>query len=93
MTRKEKLEEILKTKGEKQTIMKSVEELNELAVELMKYLNKPQKIDIQNIIDEIGDVFIRIEQLKMIFDDEKIEKRINDKSNKMFDDLKNGEKQ
>jgi hydrogenase maturation factor HypE len=29
----------------------------------------------------------------MIFDDEKIEKRINDKSNKMFDDLKNGEKQ
>lgn len=65
-------------------LRKAAEELMELALVLIQSSNKkisgaPQE---QEIIDEIGDVVIRIEVLKKLFPQDKIQKRIEYKMNK-----------
>lgn len=47
-------------------IIKAVEEMSELTKELCKYLD--MKPDVDHIAEEIADVEITIEQLKMILD-------------------------
>lgn len=63
---------------------KAVEELMELALVLMQKLNKPiaGAPEEQEIIDEIGDVEIRMEVLKRLFPKDKIDKRIKFKMDK-----------
>ncbi len=63
---------------------KAIEELQELALVLMQMLNKPIEgaPDEQEIIDEIGDVEIRMEVLKRLFAKDKINKRIKFKMDK-----------
>ena len=63
---------------------KTIEELMELALVLMQKLNKPiaGAPEEQEIIDEIGDVIIRLEVLKRLFPMDKIEKRIKFKMDK-----------
>lgn len=66
------------------TIKKTVEELLELALILQQKLNKPSLIDDNKIIEEIGDVQIRLKVLKQIFPKELIKKRINFKLKKFY---------
>jgi hypothetical protein len=63
---------------------KAIEELMELALVLMQKLNKPiaGAPEEQEIIDEIGDVEIRMEVLKRLFPKDKIDKRITFKMDK-----------
>ena len=52
---------------------KASEEFQELALVLTQKLLKPTKVDDQEIIDEIGDCIIRLDILKKMFDNKKIE--------------------
>lgn len=61
---------------------KLVEELLELATIITQQLNKP-KLDLeQSIIEEIGDVKYRLEQIEKYYNCDKIEKQILYKKNK-----------
>lgn len=65
---------------EKFNLRKAAEELQELALVLIQKTNKKDRfVEDQAIIDEIGDVLIRIEILKNIFPINRIQDRINDK--------------
>lgn len=66
---------------------KAAEECQELGLVLTQFILKPEKVDMQEIIDEIGDVAIRLEILKLIFPADKIEERINFKLGKYKDYL------
>lgn len=61
---------------------KASEECQELSLVLTQFILKPQKVDIDEIIDEIGDVAIRLEFLKRIFPIDKINQRIEYKLEK-----------
>ena len=54
--------------GAKNQIIVAIEELSELQKELCKYLR--DKTNIRNISEEIADVEIMLEQLKLIFENE-----------------------
>ena len=54
--------------GEKIQIIVAIEELSELQKELCKYLR--DKTNIRNISEEMADVEIMLEQLKLIFENE-----------------------
>lgn len=58
---------------------KASEECQELGLVLNQKLLKPQKVKDQEIIDEIGDVYIRLEILKRIYGEEAIQARIDTK--------------
>ena len=76
------IDELVKTNSYKYNLQKSVEELLELAEILMKKVNKkggPKEPPDQDVIDEIGDVQIRLEILKEIFGQEAVQARINNK--------------
>ena len=63
-------------------LSKASEECQELALALLQKLNKTDKTPDQAIIDEIGDVEIRLNILKRIYPVELIEKRIDEKLSK-----------
>jgi hypothetical protein len=56
---------------------KASEECQELGLILNQKLLKQNKVEDKAIIDEIGDVIIRLEILKLMFDNNKIQERIN----------------
>lgn len=60
-------------------LQKAAEEFTELSLVLQQYLLKPQKVDIQEIIDEIGDCTIRLRILKQLFDKQAINDRVSNK--------------
>lgn len=60
-------------------LLKAAEECQELSLVLTQLINKPDKVSKQDIIDEIGDVIIRMEFLKNVFNKEAINKRIEAK--------------
>ena len=61
------------------TILKCIEELNELATVLMQQHNKPSKDMASKIQDEIADVRFRLGQLEKYYDKQTIDDRINRK--------------
>jgi Mg2+ and Co2+ transporter CorA len=64
---------------------KAAEELNELATILLQKSHKPQRVKDQEIIDEIGDVQIRIIQVtRFLKMEERVTKRIRQKLNKFL---------
>ena len=63
-------------------ILKCVEELNELASVLIKQHNKPRKDYHDHIIEEIGDVIHRVDNLYNYYDKDKVQKRIDYKKDK-----------
>lgn len=67
---------LVERNGYHYNLHKSAEECQELALVLTQKLLKHKKVDDQEIIDEIGDVIIRLEILQKIFDKQKIEKRV-----------------
>ncbi len=68
--------------GRQYNLHKASEECQELGLVLNQYLLKPQKVEEQEIIDEIGDVIIRLEILKKMFSMDKINERVNYKLSK-----------
>ena len=56
---------------------KASEECQELGLILNQKLLKQEKVADEAIIDEIGDVIIRLEILKLTFNNNKIQERIN----------------
>ena len=65
------------------TLLKTAEELQELALILIQSVTKDTEIDDQDIIDEIGDVLIRINVLREFFPEDRIQERIEYKLKKM----------
>lgn len=82
MTNEEIYDYLVKNNGEKYNLHKASEECQELGLVLNQYLLKPDKVDPQEIIDEIGDVIIRVEILSRMFPLERIQGRVNYKLNK-----------
>lgn len=80
---KSKQEEIIKYLAENNesqyNLLKASEECQELGLVLTQKALKPSKVDEQEIIDEIGDVIIRLKVLKKLYSKEKIKARVNEK--------------
>ena len=75
---------LLNVNDREYTIKKTIEELLELALILQQKLNKPDLVSDEKIIEEIGDVQIRLKVLKQIYPIELIKKRINFKLKKFY---------
>lgn len=60
-------------------LLKASEECQELALILLQKLTKPARVNDQQIINEIGDVIVRIKVLKRFYSKKKINQRVNDK--------------
>lgn len=69
-------------------LAKAAEELQELALAITQQLNKPEKDLSQEIIDEIGDVKIRMQVLELLFPTDQIEKRVQHKIAKFTEYIK-----
>lgn len=78
----ELLDKLIKHNDSIYNYHKASEECQELGLVLTQFILKPDHVDIQEIIDEIGDVAIRLEMLKKIFPIDKIEERIQFKLDK-----------
>lgn len=74
---KEKQTEICKKAinnfGEKQQLIKAIEECNELGTVLAQTFTKPDNVPISDILTEIADVEIMIQQLRIIFGNDAVE--------------------
>lgn len=68
MTKKQVYEQLIEKFGAENQILKCVEELNELGQVLCKVKSKSENkaLVIKNIIEEIADVEIMLEQIKLI---------------------------
>lgn len=84
MTNKETIEFLVKTNNKDYQIDKALEELSELTTALLQFKNKPKNPEpkIKAVIEEIGDVKIRLEILEEIFNKKKVLKRYNYKLNR-----------
>jgi NTP pyrophosphatase (non-canonical NTP hydrolase) len=71
------IDHLVVNNGEKYNLHKASEECQELGLVLNQFLLKPTKVDKQEIIDEIGDVMIRLEILKRMFSNDAIQMRID----------------
>lgn len=79
---------LLEVNDKQYNLTKTAEELQELALILIQKNNKPQQIRDEKIIEEIGDVMIRLKVLKKSYPKELIKARINYKLNKFFTYIK-----
>ena len=92
MTKKQDIliKKIYKQNNPIYNLHKAAEEFQELALVLTQLALKPQKVDHQEVIDEIGDCKIRLRILEQIFDNKKIEERIKFKLGNFEGYLKEG---
>lgn len=81
-TREEIYDILHERNGYQYNLLKASEECQELGLALTQKILKYTKTSDQAIIDEIGDVIIRVEILKRIFPIDLIEKRIDKKLSK-----------
>jgi len=86
---KKLIKKIVNRNSKEYNILKTIEELNELSTALAQTLNKPYKDYSSSIIEEIGDVKIRIKMLEEIFSKKSIKERIEFKLNKFKEYLEN----
>lgn len=82
MTNQEIIQHLYQSNKPQYNLIKAAEEASELATVLLQYALKPNKVDTQEVIDEIGDVQIRIDVLKKIFGDQAVTQRIDYKLSK-----------
>ena len=90
MTRQQTYRQILDCFGNTMQCIVAIEEMSELQKALAKYLRGLQYHDfadiLANVREEIADVQIMLDQLKMIFDDgETVEKIIDEKLQRTID--------
>ena len=84
---------LVNTNEKRYNMEKAVEELLELAEVLMKKVLKaggPKEPSDQEVIDEIGDVMIRVEVLARIFDEDKVYDRVEFKLSKFAQYMEEG---
>lgn len=70
------IDDIVKRNNPRYNLHKAAEECQELGLVLTQLLLKPDKVKDKEVIDEIGDVIIRIEMLSRIFPLKEIKERI-----------------
>jgi hypothetical protein len=88
MNNEEIIKHLFLNNGERYNLHKASEEFQELALVLNQFLLKPNKVDVQEIIDEIGDCKIRLailEKMVDLFPPERVQERINKKLSKYND--------
>ena len=83
MKNKELIKYLANNNDYKYNLLKAAEELQELSLCLTQMALKEDKVDKQEVIDEIGDVEIRIKVLKHFFSRNKIKKRVQFKIDKL----------
>ena len=76
------LTEITHNNGNQYNLVKSAEESNELATILLQKATKDERIPDQGIVDEVGDVFIRLIMLTKIYGVDHVISRLEYKLNK-----------
>lgn len=83
MTDKELIKYLADNNDYKYNLLKAAEECQELALVLTQMALKEDKVKKQEVIDEIGDVEIRIKVLKHFFSKDKIKTRFQFKIDKL----------
>lgn len=87
------IEELVKTNHPHYNLLKCVEELTELSEVLIKRMIKeggPKNPTDESIIEEIGDVKIRIQILEQLFGVDKVQARVDYKLGKFKEYLEQG---
>ena len=83
MKDKELIKYLVENNDYKYNLLKTAEELQELSLVLTQMALKKEKVDKQEVIDEIGDVKIRLKVIQHFFSRKKVKKRIKFKLNKL----------
>lgn len=81
MEHKQVLEEAIQKFGQKSQLIKTIEEMGELQIEIAKILNADARE--LTIIDEIADVAIMLQQLTLIYGEDLVSQRINYKIDRL----------
>lgn len=82
MKDKELIKYLVENNDYKYNLLKTAEELQELSLVLTQMALKKEKVDKQEVIDEIGDVKIRLKVIQHFFSIKKVKKRIKFKLDK-----------
>ena len=90
MTNKDVIQYLALNNDKNYNLLKCTEELSELQTILLQNINKEKDVNIQDIIDEIGDCIIRLDVLKLIYDKTLIKERVDYKLNKFRTYIKKG---
>ncbi len=90
MRNKDIIDYLLLTNKPSYNLAKAAEEFAELSLVLQQKALKPNKVDDQEIIDEIGDCIIRLKIIKQMFDKQKIRDRVNKKLSTYNDYINKG---
>lgn len=90
MTNKDVIQYLALNNDKNYNLLKCTEELSELQTILLQNINKEKDVNIQDIIDEIGDCVIRLDVLKLIYDKTLIKERVDYKLNKFRTYIKKG---
>lgn len=90
MTDKQLIKYLIENNDYKYNLLKASEELQELALILTQTALKKEKIDEQKIIDEIGDVKIRLKIISKFFSRKKVKERIKFKLDKFRSYIQEG---
>lgn len=86
---KEKIKFLTKTIPKEYLILKTCEELSELNAVLLQYCNKgSSKVSNKDVIDEIGDVKLRIKLIEGFFGKKQVKKRFNFKLTSLYKKFK-----
>ncbi len=91
MNNKNVYEKFIKLKGQDSQFHQAMEECAELIVALSHYVRN-RKNSIEEVIEELGDVEIMIEQIKVIFGEDfesKVEKSKQKKFNNLLKEVEN----
>ena len=83
MKDKELIKYLVENNDYKYNLLKTAEELQELSLVLTQMALKKEKVDKQEVIDEIGDVIIRLKVIQHFFSRKKVKKRVKFKLNKL----------
>ena len=84
MKDKELIKYLVENNDYKYNLLKTAEELQELSLVLTQMALKKEKVDKQEIIDEIGDVKIRLKVIQHFFSRKKVKERIKFNIRKNF---------
>ena len=90
MKDKELIKYLVENNDYKYNLLKTAEELQELSLAITQLINKPNKVDEQEIIDEIGDVKIRLKIISKLFSKKKVKERIKFKLDKFRSYIQKG---
>jgi hypothetical protein len=83
MKDKELIKYLVENNDYKYNLLKTAEELQELSLVLTQMALKKEKVDKQEVIDEIGDVKIRLKVIQHFFSRKKVKQRIRFKLDKL----------